>query len=129
MRSGNPFLWIIMLFSAYTVFIPGPMGLTRLRFAVEGFLFLQAWLGLRCLAGLAGKLDGNESGRARHRHECLRRRLHSPGAMDASLPILSTRSREMDMAAAGCDERQFKNELHGLELAKGHPLRFRARLS
>ena len=52
LRSGNAFLWIIMLFSAYTVFIPGPMGLTRLRFAAEGFLFLQAWLGLRCLLRL-----------------------------------------------------------------------------
>ncbi|WP_295884169.1 hypothetical protein [uncultured Thiohalocapsa sp.] len=52
LRSGNAFLWIIMLFSAYTVFIPGPMGLTRLRFAAEGFLFLQAWLGLRCLLGM-----------------------------------------------------------------------------
>ncbi|MCG6941962.1 MAG: hypothetical protein LJE69_12020 [Thiohalocapsa sp.] len=52
LRSGNPFLWIILLFSAYTVAIPGPMGLTRLRFAAEGFLFLQAWLGLRCLLDL-----------------------------------------------------------------------------
>ncbi len=49
LRSGNPFLWIILLFTAYTIAIPGPMGLTRLRFAAEGFLFLQAWLGLRCL--------------------------------------------------------------------------------
>ncbi len=54
MRSGNPFLWSIMFFSAYTVFIPGPMGLTRLRFAAEGFLFTQAWLGLRCLLDLTG---------------------------------------------------------------------------
>ena len=52
LRSGNAFLWVILLFSAYTVFIPGPMGLTRLRFAAEGFLFLQAWLGLRCLLEL-----------------------------------------------------------------------------
>lgn len=51
-RSGDPFLWIIMLFTAVTVFIPGPMGLTRLRFAAEGFLFLQAWLGLRMIRGL-----------------------------------------------------------------------------
>jgi 4-amino-4-deoxy-L-arabinose transferase-like glycosyltransferase len=49
LRSGDPFLWSILLFSAYTVFVPGPMGLTRLRFAAEGFLFLQAWIGLRCL--------------------------------------------------------------------------------
>jgi hypothetical protein len=52
LRSGNAFLWVIMLFSAYTVFVPGPMGLTRLRFAAEGFLFLQAWIGLRCLRQL-----------------------------------------------------------------------------
>jgi hypothetical protein len=52
LRAGNAFLWIIMLFSAYTVFVPGPMGLTRLRFAAEGFLFLQAWIGLRCLREL-----------------------------------------------------------------------------
>lgn len=49
LRTSSPFLWIMMLFTAYTVTIPGPMGLTRLRFAAEGFLFLQAWLGLRCL--------------------------------------------------------------------------------
>jgi hypothetical protein len=54
LRSGNAFLWIIMLFSAYAVFIPGPMGLTRLRFVAEGFLFLQAWLGLRCVLSLGG---------------------------------------------------------------------------
>ncbi len=52
LRSGNAFLWVIMLFSAYTVAIPGPMGLTRLRFAAEGFLFVQAWLGLRCAVRL-----------------------------------------------------------------------------
>jgi hypothetical protein len=52
LRAGNAFLWCIMLFSAYTVFVPGPMGLTRLRFAAEGFLFLQAWIGLRCLRQL-----------------------------------------------------------------------------
>jgi hypothetical protein len=56
LRSGNPFLWVILLFSAYTVFVPGPMGLTRLRFAAEGFLFLQAWIGLRCLRELLGSL-------------------------------------------------------------------------
>ncbi|TVQ85328.1 MAG: hypothetical protein EA400_15660 [Chromatiaceae bacterium] len=49
MRAGSPFLWIIMLLSAYTIVVPGPMGLARLRFAAEGFLFLQAWIGLRCL--------------------------------------------------------------------------------
>lgn len=47
LREGSPFLWIIILFSAYTIAAPGPMGLTRLRFAAEGFLFIQAWLGLR----------------------------------------------------------------------------------
>jgi 4-amino-4-deoxy-L-arabinose transferase-like glycosyltransferase len=47
LRSGNTFLWVILLFPAYTIALPGPMGLTRLRFAAEGFLFLQAGIGLR----------------------------------------------------------------------------------
>jgi hypothetical protein len=55
LRAGNAFLWIIMLFTAYTVAIPGPMGLTRLRFAAEGFLFLQAWIGVRCVVRLVGR--------------------------------------------------------------------------
>jgi 4-amino-4-deoxy-L-arabinose transferase-like glycosyltransferase len=54
LRSSNAFLWIIMLFSAYTVAIPGPMGLTRLRFSAEGLLFLQAWIGLRCVLRVSG---------------------------------------------------------------------------
>jgi hypothetical protein len=54
LRAGDPFLWIMLLFAAFTVAIPGPMGLTRLRFAAEGFLFLQAWIGLRGLLAFVG---------------------------------------------------------------------------
>jgi hypothetical protein len=48
LRAGNAFLWLLLLFSAYTVSIPGPVGLTRLRIAAEGLSFLPAWIGLRC---------------------------------------------------------------------------------
>lgn len=47
LRSGNPVLWVILLFCTYTLVIPGPMGLARLRLAAEGFLFIQAWIGAR----------------------------------------------------------------------------------
>ncbi len=48
-RSRDPFLFAIALTSAYFVFLPGPMGLARMRFPIEGMLFIQAWLGLRLL--------------------------------------------------------------------------------
>lgn len=50
--SRNAFLFAVLLTSAYFVFIPGPMGLGRLRFPVEGLIFIQAWIGWRALAGL-----------------------------------------------------------------------------
>ncbi len=56
-RSNEPFLWIILLANVYFVFIPGPMGHARFRFPVEGFIFIQAWLGLGLLGlhfGLSG---------------------------------------------------------------------------
>ena len=46
LRCNQPFLWIMLLANLYFVFIPGPMGNSRFRFPVEGFWFIQAWLGL-----------------------------------------------------------------------------------
>ena len=54
LRSRDPFLVAILLTSAYFVFIPGPMGLARMRFPVEGLLFIQAWLGLRMIVQYVG---------------------------------------------------------------------------
>jgi 4-amino-4-deoxy-L-arabinose transferase-like glycosyltransferase len=75
-RSGSPFLWIILLFSAYTVAIPGPMGLTRLRFAAEGFLFLQAWIGLRCATRLLRGHEGQRQNNLTNRRVDERSEIH-----------------------------------------------------
>jgi hypothetical protein len=53
-RSGNAVRRSIMLFSTYTLSITGRIGLTGLRCAAEGFLCLQARLGLRCLRDRLG---------------------------------------------------------------------------
>ncbi len=54
LRSNQPFLWIVLLSNLYFVFLPGPMGYPRFRFPVEGFWFVQAWLGLGFLATCFG---------------------------------------------------------------------------
>ena len=44
-KQKDCFLWLMMLINYYYMFVAGPMGYARFRMPINGFWFLQAWMG------------------------------------------------------------------------------------
>ena len=52
LRSKNCVLWMILLSNIYFISIPGSVGVSRFRFPVEVFWFMQAYIGLLWIWGI-----------------------------------------------------------------------------